>query len=278
MINSLLRLHCIIYIKILLFVILNLFLPACIFCEVNPSPNVIVLTPQRCGTHWLLYSIRHLTKASPIKGLQKNGTLFENDSQFDFFGEPINWNTYFLIHVHHPNSIIWQDPQENKLILIIRDYKESILRMFSNFSYIKDVIGKKHNDPIFNILPPFYGVITWYFENLEYFEQFKGEKFLVYYEELLLQSENVYRNILSFLNASDQFLEDFMNELELHKDVCLNYYDSKSFGSETKGKNLKFHSKKIKEEELIEFDQLVQDNYPNLWEKYLSRYKESNTE
>lgn len=278
MINSLLQLHLIVYLQILVFVIPTLFFPVSIFCEVTPSQNVTVLTPQRCGTHWLLYSIRHLTKASPVRGLQKDGTPFKQDSQFDLFGEPLNWNTYFLIHVHHPNSIIWQGHQQNKLIVIIRDYKESILRMFNNFSHIKDTIGKKHDDAIFKNLPPYYGVITWYFENLEYFEQFEGEKFLVYYEELLLQPERVYRNILSFLGASDQFLEDFMNELEAHKKVCLKYYDSYCFGSETQGKNLKFHSNKISKEELTEFDQLVKDSYPNLWEKYLSRYKELRNE
>jgi|GEM_PF-2138410 len=276
MTKSILQLRFIAHLKILQFVIVSLFIPTSIFCEeTTPSQNVIVLTPQRCGTHWLLYSIRYLTKASPVSGLEENGTLFAGNSQFDVFGEPINRNTYFLIHAHTPNSIIWRGYEQDKLILIIRDYKESILRMFDNFLFIKMAIGKRHNDVIFNDLPPYYAVITWYFENLEYFEQFKGEKLLLYYEELLLQPESVYKNILSFLGASDQFFADFMHDLEFHKETCLNFYNSYRFGSKTHGKDFKFHSKKLKQEELTEFDKLVQNNYPSLWEKYLYRYKET---
>lgn len=180
--------------------------------------------------------------------------------------------------MHHPNSIIWQGNQQNKLILIIRDYKESILRMFDNFSYIKSAIGKRHNDAVFQNLPPYYGVITWYFENLEYLDQFKGEKHLVYYEEILLEPEKVYKNILSFLGSSDEFLADFMDQLESHKEICLNFYNKHRFGSKTQGRDFKFHSKTLTKEELIEFDQLVQNNYPSLWKKYLCRYKEKDSE
>lgn len=259
--------------RILSFFLLIFCIVTCGFYAQDSSRHIIVLTPQRCGTHWLLYSIQQLTKASVVNGLEKNGSLFDNNLNFDVFGHPINWDLSFLVHVHHPNSIIWDGYKKNKLILIIRNYKEATLRMFSDFTCIKAAIGKMHNDLIFQQLPPYYGVITWYFEDLEYYEQFQGDKFLIYYEELLLQPETIFKSLLSFLNASEQFLGDFMNHIESHKEVCLNFYNHYRFGSVTQGKDLEFHSKKLKVEELIEFDHLVQTYYPILWEKYLHRYQ-----
>ncbi len=258
--------------KVLFLMLIHLFLPIYTYCNSEYSENVIVLTPQRCGTHWLLYSLRNLTKASPIHGVEVNEFSPLADSKLDIFGKPINYNKYFYVHAHLP---IWipEGYEQNKLICIIRNYKESLLRMY-DFTYIKSAIGKRYGDRFFEQLSPYDTVISWYFENLKFYDEYTGNKILIYYEDLISEPERVFRRLLLFLDVSDQYLTKFMSKIDNHKKKSLSFYDNHRFGSKSRGTDFHFHSRKLDKSELITFDQLVNNNYPSLYVKYLYRYKE----
>ena len=59
--------------------------------------------------------------------------------------------------------------------------------------------------------------------------------------------------------------------MEHHRQKSLKLYEP---GSESGGQSALFHSLKIPVLDKVKLDFYVQDNYNDLWEKYLKRYKE----
>jgi hypothetical protein len=119
-------------------------------------------------------------------------------------------------------------------------------------------------------------------ENLELFDKWDDDKrILFYYEDLINDLPTQLRRLANFLHESERKInlfdqmaldEEIMDKLKL---LILNSYENEMRiigGSMSKGKDPKFHSRKISKEKLELFDQYVIDDAYHLWKKYLQRY------
>jgi len=115
----------------------------------------------------------------------------------------------------------------------------------------------------------------WYIKNIAAFDSFKGEKMILYYEDLLTDTIEQISKISEFLELDKSRLTQLINNIPEHKKKSVELYkvdhDSATAGDENK---LDYHSKKaLSEEDHLVFDKYYRDNYPDLFYRYLSRYQ-----
>lgn len=211
----------------------------------------ILLSYPRSGNHLVRFFIELLSETPTFgcKGNERDIEIYKN-----IYPEEVPFNIsdfnkmdcYFKYHSPPKNKNF----RPNKLILIIRNPKEVLLRA-SNY---------KINNYSFNT----------YYRNIDYYNNHKGEKLLLYYEDITTNRQN-------FINSLYDFLE--VNNIEKKKYVLSNIdklYDLSSKGenrvwggirSKTKDHYYKQIPKSIKEQ----FDNYINDQfkkYPFLNDKY----------
>ncbi|MGK7899369.1 MAG: sulfotransferase domain-containing protein [Xenococcus sp. (in: cyanobacteria)] len=214
----------------------------------------IVISYSRSGMNWLRYSMEFLTNR-PTPGHLR--LIEEGDFLFDRAHKG-----YVSIHRYQ------------KVIMLLRDYKECLLRQLpleweKNNSVI-DFLNDKSS-----IQPPY-----WYINNLQAYHNFQGPKILVYYEDLVVNPVQEFEKIIEFLGLRKDSvdLNLFEQKLSFHRKQSVNCYE-KNQKSVTSGSlnTLEYHSKKLlTSEQKIEFDSFYQNNYPDLYAKYLWKYAQSN--
>jgi len=210
--------------------------------------NYLISYPKS-GNTWVRYCLEYLTDKRTM-GYARS-TEFE-PSVLKHTRDLSPW----LIKKHELRGI--DNPQEDKIILIIRNYKEVLLRLKGE-NY--DLINSQGNTGRFN-----------YFKLINFYNGYKGKKHLVYYEDIISNLKKSIIGILNFLgeDVSDIKLNDFFNDIENHKIKSLEIYSD----SKTKGKNVIFHSNKLSLDRKKEWDSYVENNYKKIFDKYLNRYKE----
>jgi hypothetical protein len=108
-----------------------------------------------------------------------------------------------------------------------------------------------------------------FINNIKSFEKYKGEKILIYYEDLIEYPKESINKIYNFLQFNDENrLNDFFNNYDYHKQKSIELYSD----SISKGINMLFHSKNFSRDSLDKFDIYYENEYPELY-KYIERYK-----
>jgi len=218
--------------------------------------NIIISYP-RSGNHLTRFFIELLSEI-PTYGCKNN----KNDIEIykNKFSEKIPFNiskqfdkknTYYKYH-----STPLKNIHPNKIILIIRNPKEVLLR---------------HNDYKLNINGKWDSYES-YFKNIDFYNNHKGKKLLLYYEDIITNKEE-------FINTLYNFLE--VNNLKKKKYVISNL--DKLYTLSSKGKNrswggvnsnnIDFYYKNIPKSIKNEFDYYLNNKikkYPKLKEKYFS--------
>jgi len=218
----------------------------------------LLLSYPRSGNTWFRYCIESLTKKPTIGYTTKNSANFDKNpiGHFSNIGVDLSANK-ILVKRHETNSV--EDVE--KLILVVRDYKECVIRHSEkkkvDISDLKKACSSSESSKN-------------YMQMIKYYDEFKGDKFIVYYEDLVNNLENTLRAIIKFLGEGEDNLDSFIKELDNHKEESLKIYGS----SKTRGKSIKHHSNKLTEEQKKEWDNYIKDNYRNLFDKYLKRYEE----
>lgn len=210
--------------------------------------NYLVSYP-RSGNTWIRYCLENLTGNRTVG--YGNATEFE-PSILKHTRDLPPW----LIKKHETEGI----NKEDKIILVIRNYKEVLIRQ----------LGKN-----FNLLER--GKDTGrfkYFGLIDFYDKHKGAKHLVYYEDIISYPKETIKKILSFLefNINKKDLDNFFDNLEKHKQYSLNLYSD----SKTQGNDLIYHSSILSLEEKKEWDRYIEKNFENIFTKYLIKYKEIN--
>ncbi len=255
-----------------LFVALILFLPVSlkylpkilnhlvVFSFMSGKKNVItghgyydkplLISYPRSGTNWIRYIIEHLS-GKPTPGQERVYTGTD----------------YIIDRAHKGYPVIHR---YCKVILILRDYRECLLRSnITSWLELGDV--KMFLEEKVTFTPS-----NWYIDNLKAYDIFQGEKLLVYYEDLLAHPEIEILRISRFLNFDPSDSEAFLSNLEQHKQSSISLYTSGGHASETKGDTTKasYHADMhLSPEQKEAFDSYYVENYPSLFEKYLSRYR-----
>lgn len=229
--------------------------------KINVSPNTILLSYRRSGTHMIMYIISYLTKR-PC-----------GDSRFDLITNA-NHDLPRVFQVHNLNQTkSWYEinlnPAEDYLLLIVRNYKECMMREFLD-DYEKVV--RHLQDPSEDIES------LRYFENLENFDRWDPERrLLVYFEDVISDPKRECQRLLGFLNQSDEYLENFIHDVDAHFAASLDFYAANEGGTfsrceDANSSNVTYHTELLPEGIEEEMDRIVLEKYPELCFKYLSRY------
>lgn len=207
--------------------------------------NYLISYP-RSGNTWLRYCVEYLT-TRPTNGLI--GVINPNDK----LQQP-------LIHKDKTNYILykkhfWDDiSKDDNVIVIVRDPIECFVRHNQAHRGLSTDVFKQQMKVYMGIL--------------ENYHNFEGEGLLCYYEELITDPENCLMNTLSLLGHHKYEVRRFCDRLDEHKIKALQHYPK----SQSKGKDLNFHSKKLNKKRIDYFKTLIKQTYPLMTNTYLNRY------
>ena len=215
----------------------------------------ILLSYPRSGNHLVRFFIELLSE-TPTYGCDGNNKDIEIYK--NVFPEKVPFNISDFdkkecyTKYHKAPS---QNSSLNKLIIIIRNPQEVLLR---------------HNNNTLNITNKWDSYDT-YFNNIDFFNNHKGKKLLLYYEDIITNKTN-------FINTLYDFLE--VNNVEKKNYVLLNIdklYDfsskgkNRSWGSIRSNGKLNYYYKKIPTSIKMRFDQYINEQlkkHPFLKQKY----------
>jgi len=217
----------------------------------------LLMSYSRSGTNWIRYIIEYLTDR-PTPGAAR---LIKNGSD------------YVLDRAHRGYAVI---NEYSKVILIIRDYRECLLRHmpeeWQKSRSVADFLELQKVDQ-----PPY-----WYIWNIEAFDKFQGEKCLFYYEDIVGCPEKEILRLVAFLDLPNDKLDDLLGNIEVHKRNSIQCYKSNQI-SVTEGNIGKLNRHALTHtspRERKEFDLYYKEKFPEIYKKYLQRYesKDSGTE
>lgn len=203
---------------------------------------------SRSGTNWVRYIIESISdRPTPGQTRLRTGT------------------NYLIDRAHCAYPIL---KNYKKVILVLRDYKECLLRHHQeDWLQISKVQPFLTNKKMRH--PP-----HWYIQNIKAFHNFKGEKLLIYYEDLLADPQAVIAQIAEFLNLDRNRTSDFLSNIDHHYQHSVALYTAGGHKSETAAsKDTRYHSQHLltaKQEQ--EFDDFYLRKFPKLTSIYLRRY------
>lgn len=254
------------------------------------SPRIFLMSEPSSGNTWCRYGLEFLTKRPSTEyfidyrydtrnyhSLPKKSRTWFNainppfgvqypDMDIDFSKTPI-------IKHHYPKKIYRMAgihpliyPSQDKLILIVRDFKELYFR-HQQLHFPGN--SKIYNKSIFDSFPN-------YFVLLKFFDSFpKDRKILIYYEDLISEPKKTFSKLLDFLGDDKEYLDDFLNKINFHKQRCFSLYNTpkhcRSFGK--KGFT---YTEGVSSQDLLFMENEIKNKLPDLFAKYLKRYKLTN--
>jgi hypothetical protein len=225
----------------------------------------LLLSYPRSGNTWFRYCVEFLTKKPTIGYIRSDAAGFDREPIGSFVDIGVNRSQDNILVKRHATEEVGNfmgevDGPIEKLILIVRDYKEVVIR-HRKLSPTLDLL----KDSCHTVAPS-----QNYIQMIEYFDNFEGEKLMVYYEDLINKLEPTLKSVLDFLGEDDLNLKGFISDIDTHRQQSIGVYG----GSETNGKTAKFHSNRLNPEQKKSWDEHLKDVCPDLFNKYLIRYEE----
>lgn len=149
---------------------------------------------------------------------------------------------------------------DKDIILIIRNYKESIVRHLPKVRMDKELLKKQTN---------------LYMEMLGLYDVMFNRKHIIFYEDLIINTNQIIKDLLKFMNIyQEEKLTLFIKNIEKHKQNCIDLYTDSMAPSATKGKETIHHSKRLTKTQRKEWDDYIKTKWNSLYERYLLRYLE----
>lgn len=212
----------------------------------------LLVSYPRSGTNWIRYIVEYISHC-PTPGQHRL----------------VGGSNYCIDRAHRGYPVLCA---YCKVLLIIRDYRECLLRQLRRvWRNEPDVVTFLTDD---TIAQP----ASWYIKNIESFDAFQGEKLLIYYEDLIQHPQKTIRDLSRFLGLDQKKTELFIEDHDRHFRDSVKVYTSGGHRSETAAtKNLRFHSEtELTEWQIAEFDEYFFSRFSYLANKYLSRYDSRN--
>ena len=215
--------------------------------------NILLSYPQS-GNHLVRFFIELLSEI-PTYGCKEN----EEDREIykNIFPEKVPFNISDFdkkdcyIKYHLPPL---QNIRSNKLILIIRNPKEVLLR---------------HNNYKLNIKNGLFPYET-YFKNIDFYNNHKGEKLLLYYEDIITNKPKFINTLYDFLDVNNIEKKNYvLSNIDKLYDLSLNGKNQNWGGINSNSIN--YYYKKIPESIKPQFDNYLNgklEKYPFLNKKY----------
>jgi len=242
-------------------------------------PDTVIISNPRSALNWVRYCIEWFSrcKTPGIRRPVPKDHLLSNDfiicRTHSACSERYDNIKSFFVGIYDENG----NPIFKKAILLIRNYKELYARETLTESGIKNRLITMQTLNSGEPLPLCERNIDRYISNIKAYDKFPGEKIHIYYEDLLVDFSQMLK-ILDFIGI-DYDLSDF--NLEEHRLKSMDAYNSNRKGVQEKTLtasdpfNFLFHSsKRLCYEHKKTLDSILQINLMELYDKYLSRYKE----
>lgn len=224
--------------------------------------KIYILSYPRSGNTWIRYILEFLSKR-PSQGYNNrlDIALGERiDIGVDLTASPIAFKSHKLL-----NDINGTE----KLLVIIRDYKEAIVRHAKSGGFISQDQMRKHfiqqTEGKSNLDVDYIDVIETYdiWDN--------DKKLLIYYEDLITNPILEINKIINFTDLKESIYKDeFFNNYDKHKNNSIVSYMP---GSHTKGNDLKFHSSSLSNSYIEFMTNHLKTNHNIVFNKYLKRYE-----
>lgn len=182
----------------------------------------------------------------------------------------LDYSKTYLYHTHTASDLKRVNSKKNKLLFILRNYKECMGRNTKRPQYIHKFGTEDAFISIFQDKNFIY--LKTYIANLMTFHDWDPDnRLIVYYEDLIENPKKEMERVLIF------FKEPILNDIDSQvlEDIrckSLTFYQKKH-GSITKGKNLSHYSDALSDEAIVQIDESMKNSYPDLWKNYLSRYE-----
>lgn len=228
-----------------------------------------LLTYPRSGTNWVMTLLQILIK-KPVRNA--NNPTKSTGLVLNRLNLPIDENKSILYRTHRVTTYLRKiNPTKNKLLLVLRNYKECIVRQ-----------EKCTPESFFSIIIENKNPLIHYLDNLIFFDQWKDKntKLLIYYEDLIHKPYETIEKLLVFFEERSVNVEDFFANYDHWKNQCLFSYIeqtsedlNKNGHTSSNGDKEVFHSKDFSPEIIQAADRHISKNYPELWKKYLKKYK-----
>ncbi|MEA5532393.1 hypothetical protein [Crocosphaera sp. XPORK-15E] len=217
------------------------------------SRKGIIVSYPASGFNWVRYCIEYFT------GLRTAGKtkLIED-------GELAVYRTHYVKYAAEVDSCFcpfYDDqgkPLHRKVVLILRDYRESFIRAAKGKDITDLSVEKIRSGDVFEFEE--------YFENLKAYDEFSGKKLLVYYPEIVSDLSGITK-ILDFLELPYD-LSNF--DLEYHRQQSIKIYDTQHT-SHTQNNiyDFSFHQNEADPEIIKAIDEFFSKNYGDLINRYL---------
>ena len=227
------------------------------------EPQVFLLSYPRSGNTWMRFCLEYLTKPPTC-------SFKENPADIKIYSQPLGLSIRELetdlskpcIWKVHSRKRIEQIapclPHQDKIIFLIRNYRECLLRDLRD--PLRILLELKNPDAI-------------YFDNLSLYEKWDPKlRLMIYYEDLIENPRFELQRVLLFLEEPSDLLEKFLIELPSLKQLSLTFYKKNLGPTNSEGIDLHHHSKRISKALREEMDFEVMQRYPLFWERYLSHY------
>ena len=219
-------------------------------CTAGVSNQTVLVSHTKSGRHWFEYSIRTLT-GKRVQWLDPRYSPLKHQSS----------HPKSIWCSHGPSFSNFIDPETNRLILTLRNYKEVIAR------HTRNIKGQEHIDELLN--PDRYKA---YLKYVAFYDKWnEGTRHLYYYEDMMADPETELQKIVAFMDESDHKLKDFMESIEYHRKQSIKHTHA---GSLSYGVPY-FHTVDFPKDLLVKMDERMQELAGPLYDKYLKRFQES---
>lgn len=212
----------------------------------NVNEPVLVSFP-RSGTNWVRYCIEFFSR----QRTPGNKRLVE-------VGKPV------ISRIHDAKGIYFDKKDKKSGNYVIKpflispnqsNYKKMILLIRNPFD---NYVSQNKN----------IGMFSYYFGNIEMFEEFDGEKLLIYFEDVVKEESEIYR-ILDFLDINYEDRKD-----KFHLNFGYHKLKSKGLYEKNHNKRKKGNRNELTDDEKNQVINFINKKHINLKEKYLKRYFE----
>ncbi len=238
-------------------------------------PKTYLLSFMGSGNTWMRYCIEYLTKRPTLEMRTEKTTKINCplgywfDLETDYDKDPI-WKVH---HVDYMKAMGTFDPSKETLIVIVRNPKEVLTRMVGILSERNK--GVSLADPkaedIFN------NTLTMqYLQILKLYDAWPADRrFMIYYEDLISDPEQIFKGLLAFLNEPPIYLDAFIACYQDHKKASLQMYAKQEDEPVTQGNKAVHYATSIDRSERSRLDNYFTQTVPTLWHRYLKdRYAE----